>query len=209
MTAADTAQVPGAAYADESAAIRAAAEDIGTYLALWSMRKTGEADAASRAAGRYRRVRRNWTLHAAELEHLEQDRPARTAGWSASRLIGVGRGQAPAVGVVALPSEFGADVPLQGVDHHGRQRLPLPLGNVADPAPQFVRHADMADGSLAGPGSGHALTSFPCTRKSCHIRLESVYTETLWFLCTQKRAAPVMAHRNGPRTVTYLRGNQP
>lgn len=34
----NTTQLPGAAYADESANIRDAAEDIGAYLALWAMR---------------------------------------------------------------------------------------------------------------------------------------------------------------------------
>jgi len=41
-------QLPGSAYADESAAIRDAAEDIGTYLAVWSMRDDAKPDAAAR-----------------------------------------------------------------------------------------------------------------------------------------------------------------
>lgn len=41
---------PGAAYADKSAAIRDAAEDIGVYLALWSMRDDSKPDANARHA---------------------------------------------------------------------------------------------------------------------------------------------------------------
>jgi hypothetical protein len=40
--------IPGAAYADESAAIRDAAEDIATYLALWAMRDDSKPDAHAR-----------------------------------------------------------------------------------------------------------------------------------------------------------------
>jgi hypothetical protein len=41
---------PGDGYADSTSRIRAAAADLGTYLALWDMRKQDEADAASRGA---------------------------------------------------------------------------------------------------------------------------------------------------------------
>jgi hypothetical protein len=44
----DTTRLPGAAYAGESGRIRDAAEDIGVYLALWSMRDDAKPDAGAR-----------------------------------------------------------------------------------------------------------------------------------------------------------------
>ena len=48
MTTTDTTQLPGSAYADESAAIHDAADDIATYLALWAMRDDSKADPDAR-----------------------------------------------------------------------------------------------------------------------------------------------------------------
>lgn len=50
MTDTDTTQLPGSAYADESAAIHDAADDIGMYLALWAMRDDSKADPDARRA---------------------------------------------------------------------------------------------------------------------------------------------------------------
>jgi len=50
MTINDTTQIPGAAYAGQAGVIRDAAEDLGVYLAIWSMRDDGKPDAQARRA---------------------------------------------------------------------------------------------------------------------------------------------------------------
>lgn len=45
-----TDQLPGDAYAGESAAIRDAAENLGVYLAIWAMRDNGKTNAMARQA---------------------------------------------------------------------------------------------------------------------------------------------------------------
>lgn len=50
MTNTDSTQLPGSAYADEAAAIRDAAEDIGPFLAWWAMHDDTRACPAERQA---------------------------------------------------------------------------------------------------------------------------------------------------------------